>query len=184
MDQHEKRKLENELTVMGLARLDSPELIHQMAMLVNAWPGDRHEYLMQLINECEPAQRYEMYNAIKPHLHFQALPVDVYVMRMAEKAGAMVSQNALRIEGEAPKPIEIGEKKFAEVTQQDASHAIATLRCHKCKRVEQFLADSPAGAMIEGRKAGWERDKSVNKEICPICVEDRAMEAAGVKSDA
>jgi hypothetical protein len=184
MDQHEKRKLENELMVMGLAQLNDPALIQQLAMLVNAWPEDRHEYLMSLLNECEPAQRSEMYNAITPYLHFKPWSLDTYLMRNAEKAGAMISQNRLRVEGEAPKPITVGGVDYAAVPLRDATHAIATVRCHVCNKVEKFLADTPAGAMIAARKDGWQRDKSVNKEICAICVEDRQMEAAGVKSDA
>lgn len=184
MDQHEKRKLETQLVVMGLAQLSDPALIQQLAMLVNAWPEDRHEYLMSLINECDPAQRSEMYNAITPYLHFKPLSLDTYIMRMAEKAGAMISQNRLRVEGEAPKPITIGGVDYRAVPSQDASHAIATVRCHVCNKVDKFLADTPVSAMYEARKQGWERDKSVNKEICAICVEDRAMKAAGVRPDA
>src|SRR3954468_5966695 len=105
MNQDAKRKLENELLKMGLAKLSSPELIAQLAQMINQWPGDKHEFLMGLINECDDKDRSEMYNAIRPHLKFKALPLDTYVCHIAERAGAMISQRRMRVEGTAPKPI-------------------------------------------------------------------------------
>lgn len=169
MEPKDKRKLENELVVMGLAGLSNPDLIQQLADLVSAWPGDKHDYLMGLINECEPAQRSEMYEAIVPKLKFKALSLGQYEAQIALKAGQMVSQGRMRIEGERPRPIEIGGHLLAVVPKKHATGAVATLRCHRCNKSEQFLGDTPAGAMILARKAGWVREPGINKEVCAEC---------------
>lgn len=169
MDQASKRKLENELLTMGLAGLDSPELIQQMAELVNRWPGDKHEYLTDLINECDPENRAEMYNAIRPHLKFKPMALDQYVARIAERAGAAVSKRQMRVEGSAPRPIQVGNASYVPVPKALSNRAVATVRCHRCPKVEKFVDDTPAGAMLLARKAGWIREKGVNKECCADC---------------
>lgn len=169
MDQTEKRKLENALLTEGLAKLDSPELIEQMANLVNNWPGDRHEFLMGLINECDDRDRSEMYNAIRPHLKFKPLPLDTYVAHIAERAGALVSQRSMRVEGSRPAPIQVGKDAYVQVPRALSDKAVVTLRCYKCPKQERFVSSTPAGAMIEGRKAGWIRVAGVNKECCAEC---------------
>lgn len=174
MNQKEKRQLENELLTMGLADLTDPELIQQLADLVSAFPGDKHDFMRDLLNECDPDRRYEMYHAIAPKLRFPALPLPQYETQIALKAGSMISQGRMRVEGAPARPIEVGGHKLAVVPQSLASGAVAIVRCYSCSEVEKFLADTPAGAMIEARKAGWVRDKGLNKETCPSCAEKNA----------
>jgi hypothetical protein len=169
MNQKDKRRLENELIVMGLPRLNDPNLIQAMADMVSNWHGDRHEFLRDLLNECDAEKRSEMYNAIAPKLNFKPLSLYQYEMQIAEQAGRMVSQRRMRVEGSAPRTVEIGGHKLAVVPKPLATGAVATLSCHRCNRKEHFKADTPAGAMIEGRKAGWVREPGVNKECCPEC---------------
>lgn len=174
MNHKERRQLENFLLTQGLATLADPELIQQLADLVSGWRGDRHQFLQDLLNECDASQRYEMYQAIAPKLKFSALPFPTYECRIAEQAGRMVSQRRMRVEGSAPAPIEVGGQKFAVVPRQDSTNAVATVRCHQCQKVETFIADTPAGAMIAARTMGWVRDPEVNKEMCANCHEIEA----------
>jgi hypothetical protein len=180
MNPKDKRKLENELIVMGLAGLEDPDLIQQLADLVSAWPGDKHDYMRDLLNECEPDKRYELYHAIAPKLRFKALSLPQYEAQIALKAGAMVSQGRMRVEGDRPRSIEIAGHKLAVVAPKESTHAVATVRCHRCDNWGQFMADTPAGAMIEARKAGWTRDKALNKETCPECSAQRATEVVSL----
>jgi hypothetical protein len=62
MNQDERRKLENQLVVMGLNRLDDPELIQEMAKLINQHPGfsNPHAFFLGFINECDQSKRREM----------------------------------------------------------------------------------------------------------------------------
>jgi hypothetical protein len=164
-----KRELENFLIREGLAGLTSPELIDQLANLVSIWPGNRHEYLQDLINQCDADKRREMYEAIAPKLRFKPFPLSTYEARIRSKASEMVSQGRMRVEGQSPSPIDIGGDKFEHVAEEDATHAVLTLKC-MCGRIAKFLALTPVQAMIKAREAGWVRDKGTNKEVCKKCV--------------
>lgn len=172
---------------MGLAGLQangdpSPELIGQLAGMVNTWQGapnrhgewiDRHKFLRDLLAECDKQYRSDMYEAIVPHLKFKARPLSHYETMMTERMSGLISKGAARVEGRAPHPIEVGGKKYAAAPAALATHAVATLHCQRCFRKKRFLADTPVGAMIAARKAGWKRlyDKeSIQKETCPNCV--------------
>jgi hypothetical protein len=182
VDPKEKRRVENELMVMGLAGLEDPELIDQMARLVSEWPGDKHDFLRDLLNECDQDKRYEMYEALRPKLKFKALAFSQYEAQIALKAGAAVSRGHMRVEGPAPKSIEIGGQKLAIVPRQHSEGAVATVRCHRCPKTDQFLAATPTGAMIAARTAGWVRDKALNKETCPECAEALAATVVRLSS--
>jgi hypothetical protein len=190
MDQREKRNLQTNLMQMGLAGLradgePSTELVQQIADIVNHWQGsenrqgewiDKHKFLRDLLNECDIDQRSEMYVAIAPKLTFKPLSLADYESMIALKAGALVSQRRARVTGSAPKAIEVGGNKYAVVPKSRATGAVATLRCWHCGKSEQFLAETPVGAMIAGRKAGWTRDKALNKETCAECTVQLASE--------
>jgi hypothetical protein len=170
MNQREKRELENQLVVCGLGKLDDPEFLTVFANMIDQFPGDKHWFLQGLLNECEPAQRHDMYEGLVPRIRsFKPMPLGTYEGKIAEEAGRMVSQGRMRVEGPAPRAIEIGGHRLAIVPQKQATGAVATVRCHRCNKVEKFLADSPVGAMTKARKAGWTREKGVNKEACAEC---------------
>lgn len=190
MDPKEKRNLETSLMQMGLAGLSadgspSGELVQEIANIVNSWQGyenrlgewiDKHKFLRDLLNECEAASRQEMYTAIVPKLTFKALPLADYESMIALKAGALVSQRRARVTGDAPRPLEVGGNKYAAAPKHVATNVVATLSCWKCGKSEQFVEPTPAGAMIAGRKAGWVRDKAINKETCAGCAAELAQE--------
>jgi hypothetical protein len=181
LEQKEKRQLETELVKMGLAGLQdngaaSPALIQEIAAIVNNWQPapnrhgewiDRHKFLRDLLAECDQSDRGEMYAAIVPHLAFKALPLASYETMLTERMGRLVSKGAARVEGRAPHPIEVSGKKYAKAPAALATHAIATLHCQRCWKKKRFVADTPVGAMIAARKAGWKR---IEKETCPNCV--------------
>src|SRR4051812_41364795 len=99
-----------------------------------------------------------MYHAIAPKLKFKALPLAQYEIRIQEKAGALVSKRQARVEGQAPRPIEIGKDTYRQVHQDAATHVVLTLSCSKCPRKQRFVGETPVSAMIEARKLGWKRD--------------------------
>lgn len=172
MNQNDKRKLDNELMVMGLAGLEDPQLITQMAYLVSSWPGDKHDFLRDLLNECEPEQRYEMFHAIAPKLSFKTLSFSWYEAQIGLRAAEMVSQGRLLVTGDAPKPTEIGGQKVDISSLKDANCGWAILRCHWCGKQGEYLADTPIGAMVAARKAGWVQVQGVGevKQACPLCI--------------
>lgn len=188
MDAKEKHQLETELVKMGLSGLSqsgdpSPELVRELAAIVNQWQSapnrhgewiDRHKFLRDLLAECDEAERGAMYSAIIPHLNFLPLPLSSYETMMTERMARLVSKGAARVEGQAPKPIEIGGKKYVEAAAWAATHAVATLHCQRCWKKKRFIADTPAGAMIAARKAGWARFP--DKETCPNCIKKLVAE--------
>jgi hypothetical protein len=183
MDAKEKRQMETQLLRMGLAGLDengaaSGELIQQMAAIVNNWQTspnrhgewiDKHKFLRDLLAECDESGRSEMYSAIRPHLNFPALPLSTYETMMTERMENLISKGAARAEGPAPRPIDVGGKKYTRVASEAvATHALATLSCQRCSKQMNFLGDTPVGALIAARKAGWAR--MPDKWTCPKCV--------------
>lgn len=174
MDPKDKRQLENMLLREGLAHLGDPELIEQLANLISNWPGDKHDFLRDLLNECDIDKRYEMYHAIAPKLGFKPLSLPQYESQISLKAGAMVSQGRMRVEGDAPKPVEVGDMLAIRTTRERANAAMATVTCYHCGKFENYLGDTAVGAMIAARKAGWSRDKVLNKETCADCAAESA----------
>lgn len=158
MNVDERRKLENQLMVMGLNRLEDPELVPQMAAIINQWGG--HDFFEAMLGECDASKRTEMYEALRPHLKFKPLPLEQYITHIKEHAANVAS---------ASEPIQVGTQKFMEVLPEDADACIATLTCYKCTRTEDFVGASPVDAAVKARSAGWVRDLVKQKEICPKC---------------
>lgn len=181
MDATEKRQVETELLKMGLAGLQangdpSADLVQQIAGMVNDWPGhwnrsgewiDKHKFLRDLLAECDQKDRSEMYSSILPHLKFPVHALSEYESMIASRVGSLVDSGKMRVQGRAPHPIEIGGKRFIEANRELATHAVALLKCQRCRQTKQFLGDTPADAMTKARKAGWQR---IGRETCPKCV--------------
>lgn len=182
MDANEKRHMETHLLRLGLAGLDesgnaAPELIQQIAAIVNNWQTspnrhgewiDKHKFLRDLLAECDASKRNEMYLAIAPHLNFKTLPLASYETMITERMGNLVSKGAARVEGKAPSPIDVGGRKYARASASEATHGMATLHCQRCWKKKRFIADTPVGAVIAARNAGWTR--MPDKWTCPGCV--------------
>lgn len=155
MNQDEKRQLENVLTVMGLPGLDHPDLVQQMAELVNRFPvqGERVEFFCELLNECEGARRREMYEAMRPRLTFDVPSLDACEAKMAERAERQIRPRGL--------PVLATEEERCEVQ--------VTMQCGGCARSALFVGYTLADARSEGHKAGWGRGPIEGKSFCPEC---------------
>lgn len=155
MNPDEKRKLENELTVMGLPGLDDPALIQVMADVVNGYPipGERAEFFCELLNECEGARRREMYEALRPRLSFDVPSLDACEVRIAARAERMIRPKGLPGVKTQELPLELS----IEIT------------CGSCLKVEDFKGRSIADAMVAARRAGWGRGPERAKEYCAEC---------------
>lgn len=169
MDQDDKRRLENAVMTMGLAGLTDPNLMELLARLVSTYPGDKHLFFEDLINQCDAEKRAEMYHALAPRLLFKAEPLSHYEANIAYRAACMVNQRRMRVEGKSRMPIEIGGQKFDIVGEEEASAAIVTVKC-KCGRSAKFMDRTPVSAMLKARKDGWVRDKATKHEVCKECM--------------
>src|ERR1017187_7130568 len=172
MQPDDKRQLENQLMVMGLNGLEDPNLVPEMARVIShGFAIMGHDFFLGLINECDQEKRYDMYEALKPHLTFKPFPLDKYVSMLKEHAGNVASTWAPPEIGKAKKkrPVKFGGKEFEEVSPDDAEGCVLTLTCNKCTRSEDFYGISPVKAIMIARKDGWVRDIVLQKEICPKC---------------
>lgn len=177
MEAKERRKVENALMAMGLSGINDPELFQVFGDLIDGYPGDKHEFFRDLLNECEPQKRSEMYQALAPRVRsFKPLSLSQYEAQIALRAGAMVSQGRMRVEGRRPDAIEIGGHKVKITPRERANCGWVALRCNGCDAVAKFVADTPVGAVIEARKAGWVKDVIDGHEYCVNCAEARAVE--------
>jgi hypothetical protein len=155
VNQDEKRNLENELTVMGLPGLDSPELIQAMADIVNGYPvpSERADFFCEMLNECEGARRREMYEAMRPRLSFDVPSLDTCEARIAAKAERMIRPKMMP-----------GFVPFGGVLE-----VVAELTCGGCGAVDKFSGSTRADAIGEARKAGWGRGPIPGREFCASC---------------
>lgn len=162
MRDDERRQLESQLVVMGLNGLSDQNFVPQMAMLINQHPGfsSPHSFFIGMINECEQSKRTEMYEALRPHLKFDVWPLERYEAKLREHAANVESHS---------QPIALGEDVYQEVAIEDATGCIVRMTCHKCTRWEEYYGDTPVEAALNARAAGWVRDVTIQKEICPKC---------------
>lgn len=186
MNAAEKREIETHLLRMGLPGLlangEPPsELLDLMAQSVNAWPGhfnrhgefiDRHKFFRDLLAECDAKDRGEMYRALAGRLNFEVYDLVVYEQMIRTRISGLASKGAASAEGRAPAAIEVGGKKYITAPKGVATHAIVTVHCQYCERKKEFVADTPVGAMVLARKAGWQR---IGKETCPKCIKKRRL---------
>lgn len=170
MNQDDKRQLENELTVMGLPGLDTPELVQTMADIVNGYPvpAERVDFFCDLLNECEGARRREMYEAMRPRLSFNVPSLDACEARIAAKAERMIRPRLMPGELKDGGPLEYA----------------LDLECGGCGKTEAYIGQTKADAMGEARKAGWGRGPrwgcvgSTDREGREHCAECRLMAMA------
>jgi hypothetical protein len=79
----------------GLGQLDDPGLVKQLGFAF-AQVIRTHEALRELINKCEPRERYNMLEVLRPYLCFKPKALDIYIAEMAALADArrMPTQDA------------------------------------------------------------------------------------------
>lgn len=174
MRDDERRKLENQLMVMGLAGLDDPELVIQMAKIINAHPGfsDPHAFYLGMLNGCPVVKRREMYDALLPHLKFKVWPLDTYERLLKEHAANVESYYAPVHVGE--EPIKFAGQEFEQVRAKDAAAVLVKVSCSKCTSEAQFYGETVVTAIQVARLDGWKRDLLNQKEICPKCAGEEA----------
>lgn len=155
MNARDRRQLENQLLSMGLPDLSDPALIQVIADLVNAYPipSERPQFFCDLLNECEGSKRPEMYNALRPLLHFKVPTLAEVETAITYKAERMV-----------------GRSGSAKAPEADApAGTTLKLTCHACRKESDFGGLTVADAMAAARKAGWGRGPVPGEEFCAEC---------------
>ena len=150
----------------GLATLENPgAMVQQLGFLVE---DDQH--LKQILNKCEPHERRNCYEALRPHF--------------ASRRGRWTSTSRSWDGGADPGVADSGQRRQvprlrtpeirsvqAAVDGEMAKHHL-TLTCRKCTREETFHGERRAEVIFKAREAGWTYGldgSGKGKEICPSC---------------
>ena len=145
----------------GLGSLNDPGLIPQLGFLVSRVVTG-HDEFRRLIERCEPAERRNMYEAMKPYLRFEAKPLDVYVAEIGYRAEAK-RLAVIDPETGALQPFRPAEVKTktgdTAVAQAAVERAFAkfhlTLLCKQCTREHTFCGMHKDDCVRLAREAGW-----------------------------
>jgi hypothetical protein len=163
----------------GLGKLTDPGLIPQIGFLVSHVVRD-HDGLRLLIERCEPADRGNMYEALKPYLRFAVKPLDVYVAEIGMRAEARRLASIDPVTG-ALQPFKVPEIKTGElaVAQEAVERSLdkfrLTLLCKSCTREQTFGGRYKADALFAARTAGWRfRVRELRTEPAEARLEDDA----------
>jgi hypothetical protein len=149
------------LRTRGLPTLDKPGAVAHLAGMV-----EDHQHFTELLRACEPALRREMYEAMRPHLRFAALPLDDYIIRAKEQAEAgellvMDTQGNLKA------------YSMPQVFLQQMAAFELYVACSRCATLAIFLGRNQADAIANGRNAGWAWDESIERRhLCTKCLEE------------
>jgi hypothetical protein len=181
--QKEHAEINRMLGNHGLPQLESGSgLIQALAFLV-----EDHSHLRSLLIRCPPENRSEMYDAMRPYLHFTPRPLDSYVSESAEKAEAgglptLRPDGSLKWPGvvhsiESDAASAMMANPDVNAAQEAVNYAFArqilTVTCRSCMRVEQFSGDTKDDCVLNARQAGWVHFTSdaTGKpvDICPDC---------------
>jgi hypothetical protein len=152
---------------VGLSTLDDPTgIAQQLGFLVE---DDKH--FKQLLNRCEPQYRREMYEALRPHLGFEARALDVYIAELgmeAEIAKLPVVTGDGKLRAHHTQDI----RTISRVIEETISKRHLVMTCRACTREEAFHGGVREEVIRKAREAGWTYgvdDAGEGYEICPEC---------------
>jgi hypothetical protein len=147
----------------GLAQLDDPGLLPQLAFLVRD-----HDHFRSILVECEPAERANCYNALAPNLRFEAKPLDVYVSEAGQIAER---EQQMGWTGDHFEPFMTPEITTTNTVQRLVEQAVAkeclTVCCRRCLKEESFYGTDRWEAVVAAREAGWIYSLDRQVEFCP-----------------
>ncbi len=167
-----RRTINNFLGNRGLATLEDPQgLCAHLGFLVE---DDKH--FKTMLNKCEPQHRREMYEALRPHLSFEARPLDVYIAELGMEAEI---QQLPTVDNDGKfHAYRIPEIRSVvqDVVEAAISKKHLTVTCKKCTKVETFHGGTRGDVIHKLRMAGWTWGVDPNSatadegfEICPDC---------------
>lgn len=166
----ERKSINNFLGNRGFAQLNEPAaLVQQLAMNVRD-----HDHFMKTLSRCEPEFRYEMYEALVPHLNFKAKPLGEYILEAALLAERQQLPTLTEDGGFAAFKVRevVSDEYIAEkaLAKHLAEHHLR-LTCAKCTVVAEFHGERKVDAIYQARLAGWTYDEinGSGREICPAC---------------
>lgn len=167
----ERQAINHYLRKHHLGALEDRGLPAQLAFLI-----DDDQEFSRLLNICEPAERRNMYESLKPNLRFPARPFDEYLAEWREQAevrqlpvvqpdGTLRAYNVPEITTQMQKSIEV-------VISESVARYHLILTCRRCTLQQAFPGVNKPEAVERAREAGWtwhHGEDSTGYEICPDC---------------
>lgn len=165
MDRH---SINRYLGNRGLSTLEDPHgLVAQLGFLI-----EDHDHFRRALLKCEPDERRNMFESLRPHLSFEPKPLDVYI---AEAGAEAEAQQLPTVDAEgkfhAYRPADIRTIERVVDETLSANHLHLSVTCRKCTVVATFHGHSRREVVEKLRSAGWTWDeiKGDGLEICPEC---------------
>jgi|AmaraimetP72IA01_FD_contig_91_112206_length_2515_multi_6_in_0_out_0_2 hypothetical protein len=168
----ERQRLNHYLRKHHLGALDDRGLPAQLAFLID----DDAEF-SRILNTCEPEERRNCYESLKPNLRFPARPFEDYLTEWREQAevrqlpvvqpdGKLRAYNVPEIETERMR-----RNIEASIADSVARYHLI-LTCRRCTFQEAFPGVNKPEALERARAAGWihsHGEDSTGYEVCPDC---------------
>ncbi len=170
----ERQKVNHQLKRLGFGGLQDRNLFAQIATIYRT-----HESFRGLLMSTAPDQRRIAYESLKPHLCFEAKPLDQYAREVHEKAEREQWDVIEKDNPHFPQPFKVSEVESEEyrlaraaeqaiesAAAQQAAKGALTLTCPRCTKEQAFVGETRVDASIRAREAGWALHSRV---ICPEC---------------
>lgn len=179
--------INHELKKHGFASLgEAGPLMAQLAFCVRD-----EAHFKALLNACEPEDRRDMYEALRPNLRFALKPLDVYIAEMAIDAARRqlptIGPDGGLVAYREPPPLvldsEIDDALATDAVANSIAKQFLHVVCVVCTREDTFSGPTKEDAIDAVREAGWrmgfkrvslDSPERVQVEVCPKCVAQRA----------
>lgn len=164
----ETKNINDELHKLGFGNLKDPGLVPAIAYYIKS-----HEQFRSQLFSVMPDKRKIAYDSLRPHLRFEAKPLDVYEAEMkleAEKQQwGRYNQHTHMVD-----PFKVGEvgerlEKVAEKAIEAAEEEQRWLHliCVKCTAMDSYGATTRNDADLMATEKGWRQ--SDGKSYCKKC---------------
>lgn len=170
-----RNAISGELKKAGFGGLDDPNIVQQLAFCVRD-----HEHLRSLLSAMPPEKRNLAYQQLRPHLRFQAKPLDVYIAELQQEAERKklpviepVSGELIEFDDYHTKPaaLEVLAERAILATERDETKTgTLLLVCRKCTREEAFPGRNKTECWRDAKLDGWRNEVIPGrKELTSLC---------------
>ena len=166
----DKSAINRMLAMYGLPKLESGRgLLAALGSMV-----EDHNHLRSLLVRCEPENRAEMYNSLRPYLEFMPWPMDDYIAQAKARAEGrqlpeLMPNGDFKFPVENPTPASI--KAAHESIQALLQPVAMLLTCEICGQNDAVEGRNRADAVAEACRMGWVCyvHEEKYRMICPEC---------------
>jgi hypothetical protein len=127
-----------------------------------------------------PEMKQAVYEAVRPHLSFEARPLDTYIAKAGERA-EREQLPSLNEKGEIVPFRSARDQRTIDYANELLAAQVAkrrlTLTCGECGIQHHFYAmegETPSATVRRARMSGWVYDYKADpvRELCPECSEN------------